>query len=76
MHWQEHITVDSSVLVGKPIIRGTRIAVEFIVGLYAAGWTAEQILEDYPHLSINDLHAALAYAAERLQSEKLYPLSV
>ena len=76
MNWQDRITVDPKVLVGKPIIRGTRIAVEFIVELYANGWTEAQILSNYPHLTGDDLRAALAYAAERLKSERLYPLPV
>lgn len=76
MNWQGRITVDPQVLVGKPIIRGTRIAVELIVELYAEGWTPDQILSNYPQLTGDDLHAALAYAAERLKSERLYPLPV
>lgn len=65
MNWQDRITVDPNVLVGKPVIKGTRLAVEFIVDLLAAGWTAEQILDNYPHLIQEDIQACLAYAAER-----------
>lgn len=74
MNWQERITVDPNVLVGKPVIKGTRLAVEFIVELLAAGWTREQILENYPHLRQEDIHACLAYAAELLHSEHIMPL--
>ena len=64
MEWQERITVDPSVLVGKPVIRGTRIAVEFILELLAEGWTHEQILENYTHLTGEDIQAALHVARE------------
>ena len=74
MNWQDRIAVDPQILVGKPNIRGTRIAVEFIVELYAAGWTEAQILQDYPHLTSDDLRAALTYASERLKSEKFSTL--
>ena len=46
MNWKEHISVDPAVLVGKPVIKGTRLAVEFIVELLAEGWTYEQILKN------------------------------
>lgn len=76
MNWKERITVDSSVLVGKPIVRGTRIAVEFIVELLAEGWTHEQIISNYPQLSEDDIQAALHYASETMKREKVYPLTV
>ena len=74
MNWQERIVVDSKVLVGKPIVRGTRLSVEFIVGLFTQGWTAEQVLENYPGLALEDLQACFGYANEILQSERVYPL--
>lgn len=73
--WQERIVVDPGVLVGKPIIRGTRIAVEHVVGLMAQGWSEEQVLQAYPHLSHDDVLACLAYAAQRLASERVYPMA-
>jgi uncharacterized protein (DUF433 family) len=75
MNWQDRITVDPSVLVGKPIIRGTRIAVEFIVELLAEGWTHEQIIGNYPHLTDDDIQAALHCASEMMKREKVYPLT-
>jgi uncharacterized protein (DUF433 family) len=57
MSWQEHITVDPNVLVGKPIIRGTRIAVEFVLDLLGRGWTTEQMLGEYDHITIADIQA-------------------
>lgn len=74
MRWEDRITVDAEILAGKPIIRGTRMAVEFIVELYAEGWSREQILANYPQLAPEDLQAALTYASERIKSEVLYPL--
>ena len=59
MNWRDRITVDPKVLVGKPVIKGTRIAVEFLMELLAEGWTHEQILKNYPHLTSDDIQAAI-----------------
>lgn len=67
MHHQEpneRIVTDPAVLLGKPIIRGTRVPVYVIVGLVEAGQTPEQIVDDYPDLTVEDVAAAVAYAAE------------
>jgi uncharacterized protein (DUF433 family) len=72
--WKSRITVDSKVLAGKPVIRGTRISVEFILDLLANGWTIEEILKNYPQLKREDVIAALKYVAEILKEEKVYPL--
>lgn len=74
MNWRERIAVDPKVLVGKPVIKGTRLAVEFIVDLLAAGWTQDQILDNYPHICQEDIQACLAYAAELLHTEHIVPL--
>jgi len=74
MTWQERIVVDPNILVGKPVVRGTRLAVEFIIDLLAQGWSEEQILTNYPGLTREDLHACLKYASAVMQSEKVYPL--
>jgi len=74
MNWQDHITVDPGVLVGKPVIKGTRIAAEFIVNLLSQGWTESDILVSYPGLTHDNILACLKYAGEILQSEKVYPL--
>ena len=60
--------------MGKPVVRGTRISVEWVVDLLAAGWSHEQILENYPHLTREDIQACLSYASELLHSEKVFPL--
>jgi uncharacterized protein (DUF433 family) len=62
--WRSRITIDPKVLSGKPVIRGTRISVEFILDLLANGWTIEEILENYPQLKKEDVIAALKYAAK------------
>lgn len=74
MPWNDRITTDPKVLVGKPVIRGTRISVEFIVELLAEGWTYDEVLRNYPQLAAEDIQAALGYASERLKQEVLYPL--
>jgi uncharacterized protein (DUF433 family) len=72
--WRERIIVDPKVLVGKPIIKGTRIAVEFITELLAEGWSHTQILSNYPQLKEDDIRAALAYATELMKEERVYRL--
>jgi uncharacterized protein (DUF433 family) len=74
--WQERISIDPSILLGKPVIKGTRLAVEFLLDLMAEGWAAEQILGNYPQLTADDLQAALHYAAESLKRERVYPLAI
>ena len=76
MNWQDRIVMDPAILVGKPIIKGTRLAVEFLVGLLAEGWTHEEMLSNYPQLTEEDIQAALHYAAEALERERGYPLAV
>jgi uncharacterized protein (DUF433 family) len=61
MNWKERIVSDKEILLGKPIIKGTRISIEFILERLADGWTEEKILESYPHLSREDIHAVFAY---------------
>ena len=67
MRWQDRITIDPQVLVGIPIIKGTRIAVEFVIDLLGRGWTQEQILAEYDHVTREDIQACLAYASEELE---------
>jgi uncharacterized protein (DUF433 family) len=74
MNWQDRITVDPNVLVGKPIVKGTRISVEFVIDLLGRGWSVAQILREYDHLSAADIQACLAYASDVLKSERLYLL--
>jgi len=64
MDWQGRIVVDPEVLVGKPVVKGTRLAVEFVIDLLAQGWTEADILRNYPGLAREDILACLAYAGE------------
>jgi len=73
MDWHDRITIDSAVLTGKPVVKGTRLTVDFIVGLLAQGWQAKDILRNYPGLTQDDIAACLAYASDVLQSERVYP---
>ncbi len=75
-NWEKHITVDAEVLAGKPIIKGTRLAVDFIVDLLAEGWTVSDIMDNYPGVTTQDIQACLAYAGEALRREKVFPLSI
>lgn len=74
MRWEDRITIDPKVLAGKPVIKGTRLAVEFIVDLLAQGWTEAQILENYPGIRREDIRACLKYASEVLKSERVSPV--
>lgn len=76
MDWKQRISIDPSVLVGKPVIKGTRLAVEFIVELLSEGWTEDQILRDYPGITHEDVRACLSYAKEALQAEKVYRVGI
>ena len=74
MDWHLHITMDPGILVGKPVIKGTRLAVEFVIELLANGWTQAQIIENYPSLSDVEIQACLAYAHDILHQERVFPL--
>ena len=76
MTWEEHITIDPAILVGKPVIKGTRLSVDFIIDLLAQGWTDSEILRNYPGLEQDDIRACLAYAGEMMRSEKVYPIQL
>jgi uncharacterized protein (DUF433 family) len=67
------IALDASVLAGKPVVRGTRLSVEFLIGLLAEGWSEGEILANYPGLTRDDILACLAYARDALGSEKVFP---
>ncbi len=75
MVWRERIVADPAILTGKPVIKGTRLAPEFILELLAEGWTRENLLAEYPGLQEADILACLAYAADALKGEKVYPLT-
>lgn len=72
--WKDRIELRPEVLAGKPVVRGTRIAVEFVIQLLGNGWSYADILEQYDQLSEADIQACLAYAGEVLKSERVYPV--
>jgi uncharacterized protein (DUF433 family) len=67
----ERIEINPEIMVGKPVIRGTRITVELILRKLGAGLTPEAILEDHPRLTLDDIRAAQAFAADYLADEDL-----
>jgi uncharacterized protein (DUF433 family) len=73
MDWREHLHSDKAVLLGKPVIKGTRISVELIVELFETGWTEAMILENYPHITSENIKAVFAYIKECMQQELLFP---
>ena len=75
MNWQDHIVSDKNILLGKPIIKGTRISVELILELLSAGWTEDMILESYPNITEQDLQAVFTYLKEGLDHEMYMSLS-
>jgi uncharacterized protein (DUF433 family) len=72
---QARIVSDSNVMMGKPVVAGTRITVEFILEKLAAGETPEQLLDAHPRLTREAIQAALAFAAEALRADVVYPLA-
>ncbi len=74
MHWTDHIVADPAILAGKPVVRGTRLAVEFILDLLAQGWTREALRASYPQLTDEALQAVFAFAADALHDQTLLPV--
>ncbi len=71
----ERIEIDSAVMMGKPVIRGTRITVELILRKLAEGASEAELLEDYPHLTAEDIRAAIAYGAASVAHEEVVLLT-
>jgi uncharacterized protein (DUF433 family) len=63
-NWRDYIHADPEILAGKPVVKGTRLAVEFLLGLLGSGWTQEQILSNYPTLTPEALQAVFAFPTE------------
>lgn len=74
-NWRNHIHSDADILLGKPIIKGTRISVELILELYSCGWSEEQILKSYATITKDDLLAVFAYLKECIGQELYFPVS-
>jgi uncharacterized protein (DUF433 family) len=75
MNWKDHIVANPDVLVGKPIVKGTRISVELLLDRFADGWGYEDILEAYPHLTREQVQAAVAFAAEIFKEERFVAIA-
>ncbi len=69
MNWRDHIVSDPEILVGKPVVKGTRLSVELILERLADGWTPEDLFKSYPRLTPEALQAVFAFAAEVLKDE-------
>jgi len=72
----ERILIDPEILAGKPVIRGTRLSVDFILGLLGQNWTEGDVIRNYPGVTHEDITACLLYASESLMNEKVYPLAI
>ncbi len=72
MKWQEYIIEEEEVLVGKPTIKGTRISVEFLIGLLAQGWTEQQIFDNYPRIKKEHLQAIFLYVQDCFKDGLMY----
>ena len=80
MDWKTYIHSDPKILLGKPVIKGTRLSVEFILGLFSEGWTEQQVLENYPTLNTRwrslssgeSIQAVFAFAAECIKEDVYY----
>jgi len=70
----KRIVIDPKIMVGKPVIKGTRITVERVLKLLAKGETQEDILANYPHLTQDDIRAVLQYATDVVEEERVYPI--
>ena len=76
MNWNNRIEIKSDVLAGKPVVKSTRLSVEFLLGLFAEGWTEQQVLENYPQLAREDLQAVFAFSAACLHDEQFFAQSL
>jgi uncharacterized protein (DUF433 family) len=75
MSWQDRIVIDPEILVGKPVVKGTRLAVDFVIDLLAQGWTEKEILHNYPGLTQEDIRACLVYASAERTGQDISPSS-
>lgn len=73
-NWKEHITTDKDILLGKPVIKGTRLSVDHLIGLLAQGWSEKQVLDNFPRLTQNDLKTIFKYIQECMKDGLFYEL--
>ena len=72
MDWRNHIEINEKVLAGKPVLKGTRISVEHIIDLLAVGWTDQEIIENYPRITKENLQAVFSYIQEIIQDGLIF----
>lgn len=72
MEWRGKIVSDKNVLAGKPVVKGTRLSVEFLLGLFANGWHEEDVLKNYPTLKKEDILAVFAFAQDGLKEGLIF----
>lgn len=70
--WLSYIHSDPEVLLGKPVVKDTRLSVDFILGLFSQGWSEQAVLENYPRLTKESLQAVFAYSKECLSNENVF----
>ena len=75
MSWHDHIELNPEVLVGKPVLKGTRLSVEFVLDMIAAGVSEAEMLANYPRLTHEGILACVAYASDLVRGERVLPLS-
>ena len=73
MSWRERSEINPEIAAGRPIVKGTRLTVELLIDLLAQGWSEQEVLENYPTITREDLLACLHYAGELHQEERVYP---
>lgn len=76
MNIEQHIEINPKVMMGKPVIKGTRITVELLLEKLSSGDTESDILTAHPHLTIENIKAALSFAAQSLKGENIYPVTI
>ena len=74
--WEDYIEVDPAIMVGKPVVKGSRITVEHILMVMSAGWTTEDVLANHPTVTKNGIHAALAFAQSLVRERQSTGISV
>ena len=72
MEWRGKIGSDKNMLAGKPVVKGTRLSVEFLLGLFANGWHEEEVLKNYPTLKKEDILAVFAFAQDGLKEGLIF----
>ena len=72
--WRDYIHSDPRVLTGKPVIKGTRLSVDFILGLFAEGWNEKEVIQNYPSLTESSIRAVFLFAKECMEEETLYAI--